>query len=122
MKTFEQYLLEQNVTEMDMKIIQESLISEWTPELEYKVDLAIEEFVSGYKNPDGSYNIDRFNDELTNEGLLGSIVGGLTGFALGTTIGRTICKVLGIQSGILYDMFTSRLVSAALGAALGKRI
>jgi hypothetical protein len=122
MKTFEQYLLEQNVTERDMQILHESLITEWTPELEAKVDAALEEFITTYKNEDGTYNFERFNEELTNEGLLGSIIGGLAGFALGTTIGKTVCKVLGIQSGILYDMFTSRLVGAALGAALGKKI
>jgi hypothetical protein len=122
MKTFEQYLLEQNVTERDMQILHESLITEWTPELESKVDAALEEFITTYKNEDGTYNFERFNEELTNEGLLGSIIGGLAGFALGTTIGKTVCKVLGIQSGILYDMFTSRLVGAALGAALGKKI
>jgi hypothetical protein len=122
MKTFEQYLLEQNVTEKDMQILHESLITEWTPELEAKVDAALEEFITTYKNEDGTYNFERFNEELTNEGLLGSIIGGLAGFALGTTIGKTVCKVLGIQSGILYDMFTSRLVGAALGAALGKKI
>jgi hypothetical protein len=122
MKTFEQYLLEQDVTINDMQILQESLITEWTPELEAKVDAALEEFIITYKNEDGTYDFERFNEELTNEGLLGSIIGGLAGFALGTTVGKTICKVLGIQSGLLYDMFTSRLVGAALGAALGKRI
>jgi hypothetical protein len=122
MKTFEQYLLEQDVTANDMQILQESLITEWTPELEAKVDAALEEFIITYKNEDGTYDFERFNEELTNEGLLGSIIGGLAGFALGTTVGKTICKVLGIQSGLLYDMFTSRLVGAALGAALGKRI
>lgn len=122
MKTFEQYLLEQNVTEKDMQILHESLITEWTPELEAKVDTALEEFIVTYKNEDGTYDFERFNEELTNEGLLGSIIGGLAGFALGATIGKTICKVLGIQSGLMYDMFTSRLVGAALGAALGKKI
>jgi hypothetical protein len=122
MKTFEQYLLEQDVTTNDMQILQESLITEWTPELEAKVDAALEEFIITYKNEDGTYDFERFNEELTNEGLLGSIIGGLAGFALGTTVGKTICKVLGIQSGLLYDRFTSRLVGAALGAALGKRI
>jgi hypothetical protein len=122
MKTFEQYLLEQDVTAKDLQVLSESLITEWTPELEAKVDAALEEFIITYKNEDGTYDFERFNEELTNEGLLGSIIGGLAGFALGTTVGKTICKVLGIQSGLLYDMFTSRLVGAALGAALGKRI
>lgn len=122
MKTFEQYLTEQQVTEKDMQLLQESLVSEWTPELEAKVEAALEEFVASYKMEDGSYDFERFNEELTNEGLLGSIIGGLTGFALGSTIGKTVCKVLGIQSGLMYDLLTSRLVGAALGAALGKRI
>ena len=122
MKTFEQYLLEQDVTAKDLQVLSESLITEWTPELEAKVDAALEEFIITYKNEVGTYDFERFNEELTNEGLLGSIIGGLAGFALGTTVGKTICKVLGIQSGLLYDMFTSRLVGAALGAALGKRI
>jgi hypothetical protein len=122
MKTFEQYLSEQQVTEQDIQLLQESLVSEWTPELEAKVETALEQFVASYKNEDGSYDFERFNEELTNEGLLGSIIGGLTGFALGSSIGKTVCKVLGIQSGLMYDLLTSRLVGAALGAALGKRI
>jgi hypothetical protein len=122
MKTFEQYLVEQEVTEKDMEFLKESLNSEWTPELEAKVDAALEEFILTYKNEDGTYNFEKFNEELTNEGFLGSIVGGLAGFALGSTIGKTIAKVLGIQSGVMYDLLTSRLVGAALGAALGKRI
>ncbi len=48
MKTFEQYLLEQQITEQDMQLLQESLVSEWTPELEAKVEAALEEFVSSY--------------------------------------------------------------------------
>ena len=122
MKTFAEYLDEQVVTAKDLQVLSESLVSEWTPELEAKVDAALEEFTATYMNEDGTYNIEKFNDELTNEGLLGSIIGGLTGFALGSTIGKTVAKVLGVQSGVLYDLLTSRLVGAALGATLGNRI
>ena len=120
MKTFLELINEQDVTEVELQVLQESLQSEWTAELEAKVDLALESFVKDYQNEDGSYDIERFDFEMTNEGLLGSIFGGLTGFALGKTIGKTIAKVLGIQKGMFYDMLTSRLVGAALGAAIGK--
>ena len=120
MKTFIDYIKEENITGEELQILQESLQSEWTEELELKVDAALESFTSEYLKEDGTYDIEKFNDELTNEGLLGSIFGGLTGFALGKTIGKTVAKVLGIQSGIFYDMLTSRLVGAALGAAVGK--
>ena len=122
MKTFIEYLEDQNVTEQELNILNESLNSEWTPELEAKVDSAIEAFFSEYQNEDGSYDFDRFNEEITNEGFLGSILGGLTGFALGKSIGKVVARALGIEKGLLYDMFTSRLVGAALGAALGKKI
>lgn len=121
MKTFLEYLKEQDVTEDEMKILNEGLQSEWSEELEVKVDEAIEDFVSEYKLEDGSYDIDRFNEEMTNEGILGTILGGLTGFALGKSVGKVIAKVLGINKGILYDLLTSRLVGAALGAAIGKK-
>lgn len=120
MKTFIDYIKEENISNTDLQVLQESLNSEWTPELEDKVDAALESFVKEYQNEDGTYNIERFNNELTNEGLLGSIFGGLTGFALGKTIGKTVAKILGIQKGVMYDMLTSRLVGAALGAAVGK--
>lgn len=122
MKTFLEYLKEQNISDHEMSILYEGLQSDWTEELEAKVDEAIEDFVSEYRLEDGSYDIDRFNDEMTNEGLLGSLLGGLTGFALGKSVGKVIAKVLGIQKGVLYDLLTSRLVGAALGASLGKRI
>lgn len=120
MKTFFEYLEEQNISDQDMAIIVEGLESEWSDELEEKVDMAIDEFVSEYKLEDGSYDLDRFNSEITNEGLLGSILGGLTGFALGKSVGKIIARVLGIDKGIFYDLLTSRLVGAALGAAIGK--
>ena len=121
-KTFNEYLLEQQLTETDMQLLKESLQEEWTPELEAKVDAALEEFVQQYQNEDGSYDIESFNVQLTNEGLFGSILGGLTGFALGKSVGKTIAKVLGVKKGIIYDMLTSRLVGAALGTALGSKL
>lgn len=122
MKTFLDYMAEQNVTPAELKILNESIQSEWTLELEAKVDAALEEFSKMYRKPDGTYDIHAFNEQITNEGVLGSIFGGLTGFALGKTIGKTIANILGIQSGIMYDMLTSRLVGAALGSALGKNL
>ena len=121
-KTFKDYLQEQQVTENDLRILTEGLESEWTEELEAKVDEAIDQFVTEYSNENGELDINTFNDELTNEGLLGSIFGGLTGFALGKSVGKLIAKVLGIQKGVFYDLLTSRLVGAALGAALGKNL
>lgn len=122
MKTFLTYLEEQNVTEADLQAINESLEQEWTPELEAKIDEAVDAFLADYVNEDGSYDLERFNNEVTNEGVLGSIIGGLTGFALGKSVGKIVAKVLGIQKGVFYDLLTSRLVGAALGAALGKKL
>jgi hypothetical protein len=122
MKTFNTYLVENAVTEQDIKLINEGLQEEWTPELEAKIDAALESFVLEYKNEDGTFDIERLNEEITNEGFFGSIIGGLTGFALGKSVGKMVAKVLGIEKGIFYDLLTSRLVGAALGASLGKRI
>jgi hypothetical protein len=122
MKTFLDYMSDANATDQEIAILQESLQTEWTDELEERVDAALEEFVSEYRNEDGTFDIDRFDGEITNEGMFGSIFGGLTGFALGKTIGKTIAKVLGIQKGVFYNMLTSRLVGAALGAAIGKAL
>ena len=119
-KTFKEYLVEQEITDSDMVILTEGLQEEWTPELEEKVDAALDEFVSEYSDSEGNIDINRFNDDLTNEGLLGSIFGGLAGFALGKSVGKMVAKVLGIEKGVFYDLLTSRLVGAALGAALGK--
>jgi hypothetical protein len=121
-KTFIEYLQEQDFSSDQLESLNESLQSEWTPELEAKVDAALEEFVKQYQNEDGSYDIESFNVQLTNEGLFGSIFGGLTGFALGKSVGKTIAKVLGVQKGVMYDMLTSRLVGAALGAAIGSKM
>jgi hypothetical protein len=122
MKTFLDYIKEETLTEKELSILTESLQTEWTDELEEKVDAALIEFSLTYKLSDGSYDIQRFNEELTNEGILGSIFGGLAGFALGKTVGKTIANILGIRDGIMYEMLTSRLVGAALGSALGSRI
>ena len=62
MKTFAEYLAEQDVTAKDLQVLSESLVSEWTPELEAKVDAALEEFTATYMNEDGTYNIEKFND------------------------------------------------------------
>ena len=120
MKTFIDYIKEQDITPAELIVLQESLNSEWSDELEEKVDAALEEFTKEFMNEDGTYDIEALNSQLTNEGLLGSIFGGLTGFALGKTIGKTVARVLGIRDGVMYDMLTSRLVGAALGAAIGK--
>jgi uncharacterized membrane protein YeaQ/YmgE (transglycosylase-associated protein family) len=122
MKTFNTYLIENAVNEQDLELINEGLQETWTPELEDKIDAALESFASEYQNEDGSYDIERLNEEMTNEGFFGSIIGGLTGFALGKSIGKMLAKVLGIQKGVFYDLLTSRLVGAALGAALGKKL
>lgn len=122
MKTFNTYLFENAITEQQMKIITEGLQEEWTPELESKVDAALEAFAAEYQREDGTYDIERLNEEITNEGFFGSIIGGLTGFALGKSVGKMVAKVLGIERGIFYDLLTSRLVGAALGASLGNRI
>ena len=104
MKTFLDYMSEANATDQELIILQESLQTEWTVELEEKVDAALEEFVSEYRNEDGTFDMDRFDGEITNEGLFGSIFGGLTGFALGKTIGKAVAKVLGVTKGVLYDL------------------
>ena len=49
MKTFIEYLEAQDITEQEMIILTESLNSEWTPELEAKVDYAIEQFFAEYE-------------------------------------------------------------------------
>ena len=73
MKTFLDYMTNANATEAELQILQESLQSEWTESLEEKVDSALEEFVSEYKQEDGTYDVERLNNEMTNEGILGSI-------------------------------------------------
>ena len=122
MKTFNDYLVENEISEQDYELIREGLQEEWTPELEAKVDEALDIFEKEYMKEDGTYDLERLNEEITNEGLFGSIIGGLAGFALGKSIGKMIARVLGIQKGIFYDLLTSRLVGTALGASMGKRI
>lgn len=121
MKTFLEHLEQNKVTTEEMNLLTEGLQQEWTPELEEKVDHAVDAFLNEYRDKDGNLDLERFNDEMTNEGLFGSIVGGLTGFALGKSMGKMIAKVLGVEKGVLYDLLTSRLVGTAIGASIGKR-
>jgi hypothetical protein len=120
-KTFNAYLTENEIVDNDLDLIKEGLQEEWTPELEAKVNEALDAFVAEYQNEDGTFDIERLNEEMTNEGILGTIIGGLTGFALGKSVGQVIARVLGVEKGILYDLLTSRLVGTALGASIGKR-
>lgn len=87
---------------------------------ETAIQEAVDAFISDYLASGKS--IEDLNQELTNEGLIGSILGGLTGFALGKAVGSAVAKALGVEKGVLYDLLTSRLVGAALGASLGGRI
>ena len=121
MKSFQEYLVEEKyLSESDLKALSENLKTDLSPEDESRINEAVEAYVKEYIEKGKS--IDDLNLELTNEGLIGSILGGLTGFALGKAVGQAVAKALGIEKGILYDLLTSRLVGAALGASLGKRI
>jgi len=121
MKTFKEYLLQPGgFTESELDSLNENLKAELTEDEEKKIDVAIKAFVKEYM--ENNKSLKDLNEELTNEGFLGSILGGLTGFALGSSIGKIIANVLGIEKGVIYDLLTSRLVGAALGSALGKRI
>jgi len=121
MKTFKEYLIEtETFSEVELQMMNENLKTELTEAEEKKIDNAIRKFVAEYL--ERNKGMKEFNEELTNEGLLGSILGGLAGFSLGSSIGKIIASVLGIQKGVMYDMLTSRLVGAALGAAIGKRV
>mgnify|MGYP003645569842 CR=1 FL=1 len=123
MKTFEQFLLKEGVNSGEIMILKESLETKWTPELEYKVDIALEEFVKQYQSEDGTFDLEKLDNQMTNEGLMGTIFGGLAGFALGKSVGKTIGKILGLkEKGAMYRMLTSRIVGAALGAALGSKL
>lgn len=84
------------------------------------IDDAVRAFIK--KTKDNNYTIEQLQEELANEGLVGSILGGLTGFALGQSIGKIVANALGVEKGLLYDIFTSRLVGTAIGYNLGKRI
>ena len=122
MKTFNDYLVENEISEQDYELIREGLQEEWTPELEAQIDEALDMFEKEYMKEDGTYDLERLNEELTNEGFFGSIIGGLAGFALGKSVGKMIARVLGINKGIFYDLLTSRLVGTAIGASMGKRM
>ena len=120
MKTFKEYLIEnETFSDIELQMMNENLKTELTEEEEAKIDKAIKGFINEYL--ENNKDIKDFNEELTNEGILGSILGGLAGFALGSSVGKIIANVLGIEKGVIYDLLTSRLVGAALGAALGKR-
>ena len=43
------------------------------------------------------YDLEKLDNEMTNEGMMGTIFGGLAGFALGKSVGKTIAKVLGLK-------------------------
>jgi hypothetical protein len=121
MKTFREYLIEnETFSELELQMMNENLKSELTEEEEKKIDEAVKKFISEYL--DKNKDVKDFNEQLTNEGFMGSILGGLTGFALGSTVGKIIANVLGIERGVVYDLLTSRLVGAAIGAAIGKRL
>jgi hypothetical protein len=85
---------------------------------------AIDEAVAAFikKAQEEGYTLEQLEQELTNEGFIGSILGGLTGFALGQSVGKIVANALGVEKGLLFDLFTSRLVGAAIGFHLGKRI
>mgnify|MGYP003672076950 CR=1 FL=1 len=114
MNTFQEYLDSKDPKQL-AEFLSESIDYQLTESEEAQIDDAVAIFLAEGKS------IEDFEEEMTNEGLFGSIMGGLTGAALGKGIGRTIAKVLGIQKGVLYDLLTSRLVGAALGAAIGKK-
>jgi len=121
MKTFKEYLVESGTfSEVELQMLNENLKTELTEDEEKKVDEAVRKFVAEYLEKNKGAK--EFNEEITNEGMLGSVLGGLTGFALGSSVGKILAEVLGIRGGVLYDLMTSRLVGAALGAALGKRL
>lgn len=107
-----------NESLQDMQV---ELKSELTEAEEAEIDKALDKFVAEFLEK--NRNLEDFESELIDEGLVGSILGGLTGFALGKTVGKVIAKVLGVEKkGILYDLLTSRLVGAAIGSSLGKRL
>lgn len=121
MKTFKEHIVEkETVTKLETDLLLESLKTELTPDEEKQVDEAIEKFVKEYLN-DGK-TLKDLNEDITNEGFLGSILGGLAGYALGSSIGKIIANVLGIEKGVVFDLLTSRLIGCALGSALGKRV
>lgn len=122
-KTFIEFINEKvsSVDEKELLLaLNESYKHELTPEEEARIDEAVDAFVKDYL--ENGKDINNLQEDLVNEGFIGSILGGLAGFALGKTIGKIVAKVLGIERGIVYEMLTSRLVGAALGSALGGRL
>lgn len=84
------------------------------------IDEAIDAFIK--KANEEGYTLQQLQEELANEGFIGSILGGLTGFALGQAVGRMVANALGVEKGLLFDLMTSRIIGAAIGYHLGKRI
>jgi hypothetical protein len=84
------------------------------------IDEALAAFIK--KANEEGYTIQQLQEELANEGFIGSILGGLTGFALGQAVGRMVANALGVEKGLLFDLMTSRVIGAAIGYHLGKRI
>ena len=112
--------IEESLKSLPEESLLEALKHELTEDEEIQINLAVDAFVKEYLEKGKTIN--DLNEELVNEGIIGSIIGGLTGFALGSTIGKIIARVLGVGEGILYDMLTSRLVGAAIGSALGRKV
>ena len=48
MKTFVEYLEENKVTPKELELLNEGLQQEWTPELEEKVDQAVDQFLNEF--------------------------------------------------------------------------
>ena len=66
MKTFVEYLEENKVTDREMSLLNEGLQQEWTPELEEKVDKAVDQFLNEYRNEDGELDIEKFKGHEFN--------------------------------------------------------
>mgnify|MGYP001236428101 CR=1 FL=1 len=128
MQSFLEFLKENKSIDLNLLTEKEltnfqSLITEsytLTEEDELEIDKRVNLFMESFDKNEKSITF--FNEELTNEGIIGSIIGGLTGFAAGKTLGKIVARVLGLEKGVLYDLLTSRLVGAALGSAVGKTI
>ena len=116
MKTYHEYLTESDEHALLEKALHES--NDITPEQDAAINQVVERILAEHAN---GRDLGEVMEEITNEGIIGSILGGLTVFALGKTIGTTIARVLGVEKGVLYDLLTSRLVGAALGSAIGNR-
>ena len=125
MKTFDEILVEKNLTLQDeivLNQIMEMTLSELTELPSYQsltesVDVTVKEYTD-LKEIVDQYGETKIRD--IDEGILGRVLGGIAGFAVGPSVGRVIANALGIDKGIIYDMLTSRLVGAALGSAITK--